>query len=254
LIYPNTVPNCAPSGGAALQAIYPTHGTWTCPGSGIMMWKDTANPEPVAKYSSTSFIVRVQPGIVASDEPAFITGVTVFTSYGQFAKTGYAGNMKDGGTSVGNVYLTDTGTPATATTNAHMLGNYSRLRSGVQFKMNVTMADLDSVATTKIKAGTSLIINVPQGFTNIILTNTTAFNMGSVETFTDGSTQIRGTLKADLGSTASADAKILAFSAKPPAVVRPTVFILHVLTDGITTDLTPFSVDAFGGFALVVSP
>jgi len=113
---------------------------------------------------------------------------------------------------------------------------------------------LDSVSSTKIKAGTSFIINVPPGWSNIILTNTTAFTNLSVVTHTDTSTQIRGDLINDLGGAASPQAKILAFKGTPPAVVRSTVFIMYVLLDGVTIDATPFSVDAFGGFALVVKP
>ena len=253
LITPSASPLCGSV--TALQVLYPSHGTWTCPGTGIMMWRDTAAPEQIPAYRAQSFLVRVQPGIVASDEPAFITGVTVFTNYGQFAKTGYAGNMKDGGTSVGNVYLTNTQTTSLATSSARMFGNMSSLKSGVPFVFNATIADLDILAATKIKSGTTLIINVPQGFTNVVLTSTTGFNNPpTVKTFTDGSTQIVGTLTADLGGVANADAKILAFRATPPPVVRSTVFIMHILSDGITNDATPFSVDAFGGFALVVSP
>ena len=252
LITPSALPLCGSVAG--LQMIYHLHGTWTCPGTGIMMWRDTSSPEQIPAYSAATFIVRVQPGTVTSDEPAFITGVTVFTSYGQFAKTGFAGNMKSAGTSIGNVWLTDTQTPATAVTNSHMFGNYSKPRSGIPFLMNVTVADLDSVSSTKIKAGTSFIINVPPGWSNIILTNTTAFTNLSVVTHTDTSTQIRGDLINDLGGAASPQAKILAFKGTPPAVVRSTVFIMYVLLDGVTIDATPFSVDAFGGFALVVKP
>jgi len=256
LIFPNASPNCGQN--VALQVLYPSHGTWTCPGTGIMMWRDTANPEQIAPYTAQSFLVRVQPGIVASDEPAFITGVTVFTSYGQFAKTGYAGNMRDNGGVIGNVYLTNTQTPATALISSptnHMFGNMSSLRSGVPFLFNVTLADLDSSTSTKIKSGATLIVNVPQGFTNVNVTSSAGFTGITKKTFTDGSTHIEATLVSDLGGpTTSPDAKILSFKATPPAVVRPTVFLMHTLTDGVTTDATPFSVDAFGGFALVVRP
>jgi hypothetical protein len=220
------------------------------------MWKDTANPEQIPSYSAQSFVSRIQPGIVPVDENAFMATVTVFTSYGQFAKAGYAGNMRDGGASLGNVYVTDTQNTATAITNSHMFMNQTGLRSNQPRVTNVTFADLDTVSTTKIKAGTTIIINVPKGFTAVSVSSYSGFNnTPTVKYYTDGSSQIMATLTSDLGGASGvAEAKILSFYATPPTVSRQTVFIMHVFSDGVTTDATPFAVDAFGGFALVVDP
>lgn len=237
--------------------LYPSHGTWSCPAVGIIMWSDTSNPEQIPKYSAQSFVARIDPGEVPVDEHAFMATVTVFTSYGQFAKAGYAGNMRNNGASVGNVYLTDTTNTSTALINTHMLMNLTGLKSGEPMLLNVTFADLDTVSTTKIKAGTTLIINVPRGFTDIELNSYTGFNSEpTVTPFSDGSHQIVAILSDDLGNDAGsvAEAEILSFYATPPTVARQTVFIMHVFTDGVTTDTPAFSVNAFGGFGLVVNP
>jgi hypothetical protein len=137
-----------------------------------------------------------------------------------------------------------------------MLGNLSGFQSSQQKLVHVALADLDTVSTTAIKAGTTLIVNVPIGFTGVTLNSWTGFNnTPTVSTNADGSTRIVATLSANLGTASgSAQAKVLSFNVTAPEVSENTVFVMHVMSDGETTDATPFSVNPFGGFALLVSP
>jgi hypothetical protein len=244
--------------GCATTPVYPTTAAeWTCPAVGIIMWKDNTTPEPLIQpYSARAFMVRVDPGDLPVDEHAYLVSVTVFTSYGQFAKAGYSGTMRNGGASLGNVYLTNTAVEANAVQTANMLGNLSGFQSSQQKLVHVALADLDTVSTTAIKAGTTLIVNVPIGFTGVTLNSWTGFNnTPTVSTNADGSTRIVATLSANLGTASgSAQAKVLSFNVTAPEVSENTVFVMHVMSDGETTDATPFSVNPFGGFALLVSP
>jgi hypothetical protein len=244
--------------GCSNTPVYPTSAAeWSCPAVGVIMWKDNGSPEPLIQpYSARAFMVRVDPGDLPVDEPAFLVSATVFTSYGQFAKAGYSGTMRNNGGSLGSVYLTNTAVEANAVQTANMLGNVSGFRSGQQKLVYVALADLDTVSTTSIKAGTTLIVNVPKGFTNVALNSWAGFdNTPTVTTFPDGTTRIIATLSNNLGTVAgSPQAKVLSFNVTPPSVSQNTVFIMHTLSDGETTDATPFSVNPFGGFALLVSP
>jgi hypothetical protein len=243
--------------GCATTSVYPTAAEWSCPTIGSLMWRDSGTAEPLLDpYSARAFMVRVPPGGNPVDEQAFIVSITVFTSFGEFAKAGYSGSMRDGGASLGNVYLTTTTNEANAVLTTNMKGNLSGLQSGVPKLIYVALADLDTSATTAIAAGATLNINVPKYFTDVSLNSYSGFNNPpTVIEGSDGTTRIVATLSANLGATASAQARVLSFYATPPAVTQDTVFVMHTFVDGQTTH-SPTSFPAFpiGGFALQVDP
>lgn len=230
---------------------------WTCIEENQLEWKDVASPEIVSPLGVKSFLARVEPGSLGSsaDEPAFTVSVTVFTSMGQFAKTGYSGGMRYTNAPVTNVYLTDTSDPATALQDAHMLGHKANIASGAQsVSINVAVADFDTGSSRYVKSGTKLIVNVPKGFSNVAVSSYTGFvSTPTITPYTDGSTQIVATLAEHLGDTSSAaEAKVLSFTANAPVVPDKRIFIMHCLLDGETD--TNFSVGAFSQVALQVVP
>lgn len=160
--------------------------------------------------------------------------------------------MTDASLSLGSVYLTDTDNPTTALEDAHIFGNKSGIVSGTTVKLNVTVADLDTEDLTEIKAGASLIINVPRGFTDVTPITNAAFSSITKRAFSDGSTQLIATLADDLGdaSDTAAEAQVLSFTATAPITNSTRVYIMHTLLDGETT--SNFSVGAIAELALQV--
>ncbi|MGI0020042.1 MAG: hypothetical protein ACREAY_06200 [Nitrososphaera sp.] len=239
-----------------VSAIYPsTSSEWKCDAANQLEWKDVATPEVVDALSSKSFLARMEPGDLVSndDEPAFMVSATVFTSLGQFASTGYSSSMQDGDGPVANIYLTDTTDPPTALQNGHMFAHKNNIADGIPVTIYVSLADLDTVSSNYIKSGGKLVINVPKGFTGVALGSFAGFSATpAITPYPDGSTQIVATLAEHLGDTSVAEAKILSFTATAPVVPDKRIFIMHALLDGETN--TNFSAGAFSQIALQVIP
>lgn len=237
-------------------AIYPSISSeWSCIADNQLEWKDVSNPEVINSLSARSFLVKVKPGSLGTtiDEPAFTISVTVFTSMGQFAKTGYSGAMSNTNAPVTNVYLTDTTDPATALQNSRMLGYKSGIPGSSSVTLNIAVADLDTSNLKFVKSGTKLVINVPKGFTDVAITSFDGFvDPVSVTPYSDGSTQIVATLAEDLGDTSAQEAKVLSFTATAPVVPDERIFIMHCLLNGETD--SNFSVGGFAQVALQILP
>ena len=227
---------------------------WTCPHDNMIEWKNVGSPQQIDPFDAKSFMIRIEPGSLGggSVEPAFMVSTAVFTNMGQFTKTGFSSGMTDASLSLGSVYLTDTDNPTTALEDAHIFGNKSGIVSGTTVKLNVTVADLDTEDLTEIKAGASLIINVPRGFTDVTPITNAAFSSITKRAFSDGSTQLIATLADDLGdaSDTAAEAQVLSFTATAPITNSTRVYIMHTLLDGETT--SNFSVGAIAELALQV--
>lgn len=236
-----------------LTEIYPATG-WSCIQANQLEWKNTASPVTIDPLDAASFRVRVDPSNISEgDEPAFITSITVFTSMGQFAKTGYSGSVRDATAPMTNVYITDTTTPATALQNVHMLGYIGNIDGSSSVTLNMAFADLDILNTTYVKSGTQLVVNVPKGFTDVAVASYSGFvATPTVTEYTDGSTQVIAILAEHLGDTSAAEAKILSITATTPEVPEERIFILHSLVDGETN--SNFSIGSFAQIALQVLP
>ncbi|MEM2140235.1 MAG: hypothetical protein QXJ74_01490 [Nitrososphaera sp.] len=231
---------------------------WSCPEENMIQWRDTASPEVVQPRSVVPFLAKYEPGTLGGggDDPAFLISASVFSSMGQFTKSGYSTGMRNAAEAIGNVYLTDTTVEATALQSNHMFGSMTGVASGGEFTMHVAMADLGR-NTAGIQAGSKLIVNVPKGFTieqSDILSWTGFDDTPTVTPFTDGSSQIQATLTNDLGTSTSEAARILKFRADAPVVPEKRIYIFFTLVHGQTTSGSNLSVGAVGEFPVQIVP
>jgi archaellum component FlaF (FlaF/FlaG flagellin family) len=216
-----------------------TTSEWSCPHDNMLEWRDTTTPEQIDGYSAKTFMVLYEPGtLTAGDESAFMISAGVFTSLGQFTKTGLSSSMSDTVMSIANVYMTDTTNTANAVVKDNMFGHMNGFEQNTEITLNVTLADLDTAAATTVSDGTKLIINVPRGFTNVEIVDSTGFDTGVNEPqiilYGDGTTQIVATVNGAVGDT-SKEARILSFNATTPIVEGVKVYIMHIHADGQTS-------------------
>lgn len=247
------------------QYIYPTSG-WSCPHDNLIMWVDTSTPVSIPGYGIVSFLMRQEPGTLTSgDEPGFNLNVGVYTSLGQFAKTGISSTMADANQPLASIYLTDTLTPSganSAISNNHMFGHKLAIpENNLLQEFRIAFADLDEPGATYIKNGTKLIVNVPPGFDNVLVNCVTSvgffcnplINEPKYVSYSDDSTQIIATINGNLGATdaTSPYANILVFTTRTPDVTGTKVYIMHVLADG-ETNVSNWSVSPLAQIALQV--
>jgi hypothetical protein len=229
---------------------------WSCPADNKIQWKRSSG-EVIEPYGVRSFMTKIYSKGLTIDEQAFMTSTTVFTSMGQFTKTGYATGMKKNPESLVNVYLTTaSATEATARDEANIKGNMSNIQSGSQVTLRVAISDFDTDATTMIKDGARLVINIPKGFTVNSVVNHTQFTE-SIVPYGDGSSQIIAVLNAseDIGDVSGGESKIIQFTVTAPVVTKKKVYIMYTLLDGDTQhSLEPFPISAFAEIALHVRP
>lgn len=236
--------------------IWPDVGSeWSCPGDNKMQWKRTSG-EVIEPYGVRSFMTKIASKGLTIDEQAFVTSTTVFTSMGQFTKTGYATGMKKNPEALVNVYLTTTSNEANARQEQYIKGNMSNIASGSQVILKVAISDFDTSSTTMIKDGTRLVVNIPKGFTVNSVADHTQFTESTVP-YEDGSTQVIAVLNAseDIGDVSGGESKIIEITVTAPIVTKKKVYVMYTLLDGDTQHGTePFPVSAFAEIALHVKP
>ena len=208
-------------------------GTWTCPIPNQLVWKNISDPVTVPGLSSVEFLARVIPGKIQSSGTFLETvpvDVSLFSTLGQFGKSGYSTSFHDSRTSIPNVYLTDL--PG-STNNANILTTINGITSGSVVKVNATLADFDTLAGFFIHDTDSrLIINIPKGWTNPSIIDPDGFTIQPISTFPDGSSQIVGILNSDI--TGVSDAQTIEFQVTAPTVTSTQLYVMHVLADGLS--------------------
>ncbi|AJW70740.1 hypothetical protein [Nitrosopumilus adriaticus] len=209
-------------------------GTWSCPMPNQLMWKSLSSPVSVPGLSTVPFLALVEPGFIGSSGDFLETvpvDVSVYTTLGQFGKSGYGTSYNEGSTTLPNVYLTDV--PGSSS-NANILSSIDSISSGSVVKLNATLTDFDDNLSHVIQATDSrLIINVPKGWTSPSIINAPGFTMDPIETFADGSSQIVGVLNSDISSTA--DTQTIEFQVTAPTVTSTQLYVMYVLADGISS-------------------
>jgi len=242
----------------AIVGITPTTG-WTCPHDGTMRWRNPSSPIYIKPYQAYTFLAKVAPGSINGDEPALLISVTAFTSFGQFAKQGYATNMFNSPpASIMNIYLTDTANNVTALVDSptnHILGNITLQNGETNKRIYVAVADFETSnnAASKMLTGATLIINVPKNFTQITIPiSIPGFDSVNKTQYSDGTTQIRARINTDVGDVVGKEAAVFYFDVKAPTVVQTRTYVMHTFLEGLINTSPQFEADAFGTFGLVV--
>jgi hypothetical protein len=211
----------------------PTPNNWSCPDTNILIWKNPASPQRVDPKSVFPFLVKLPPGDIGSSLPdpgAVLVQANVFSTLGQFGKAGYGTTMhSSNGAAIPSVYLSKV---VDSTAASNMMGNVTGIKPGDTVTFNAVFADLDDESSNKIFANSRLIINIPRGWTDPAIISTTGFDTIPPTTFPDGSSQIVGTLQADLVG----GAKTITFTAKAPPISETKMYVMYILADGLVTN------------------
>jgi len=210
-------------------------GSWRCPVNNQLLWENPGSPALVPAYSVVPFVVRVGPGTLSGGPTDVLENipisVNVFTTLGQFGKTGYGTAVDNGGSGLVNVYLTDN--PG-STSNTDILTNVTGIKSSSIIKLNATLADFDTGGSHYIDTNSRLIINIPKGWTNPLVLNAPGFTIQPIQTYSDGSSQIVGTLPSTLTGVGGV-ARTIEFQVTAPAVTTTQLYVMYILADGSTT-------------------
>ncbi len=206
---------------------------WSCIKENQVTWKSLSNPISIPKFSVQPFLVKMEPGSISASMPdleSMLVQATVVTTSGQFGKAGYDSSMRNDEDAIVNVFLSDT---PELIGNPNILGAVTGITSNQVVTFNPTIADFDNESTDYIKQGSRLIINVPREWTSVAVLSHNGFNTPTVQTFTDGSTQIVGDLINNLNGVSNLG-KTIQFSAVAPNVTSTKMYLMYILADGET--------------------
>ena len=234
----------------AIAPVPPTPASWTCPVQNQLMWQDINNPIIIPPSSVFPFLVRAEPGELAGSVDVIETVLiqaNVFTTLGQFAKTGYGSSFDDGDSAIANVFLSSV---KDSTAVANIMINQTGLLAQVPVTFYATIADYDDEAIYDIESGSRIIINVPRDWSAVSYPADPDFVISDT-TFL-GQTQIVGVLNVDIVS----GGKSLEFTATPPCIENPTMYVMYILGDGTVAEsgVTQMAIGPLAEIILQVVP
>ena len=211
------------------ETISPTPDQWDCPENNVLVWKDLDNPVQIPPYSVSPFISKVHADRLSSGSDvleAIVVSSSVFTTFGEFSKTGYSTSMDNGGNSYVNVYLSDV---AHSTSNADIKVNQT-VASGAVQQFNVVIADFETDGA-QIDDSSKLIINMPKGW-NIDENSITGFGdfVWNYNSFSDTSSQIIANFTSNLVD----GGRTIQFDATAPTVTNDQMYVMYILAHGKT--------------------
>ena len=215
-----------------ITTVPPTPAFWSCPVQNQLMWKNFATPIIIPPSSVFPFVAKVGPGKLAGANDileTILVSTNVFTTLGQFGKTSYGSSMVNDNSALVNVFLSSV-KDSTDVTN--IMINQTSVLAEVPVTFYATIADFDDESTYKIDSGSRIIINVPRDWAVVtpILPLDPDFIISDT-TFL-GQTQIIGELTVDIVD----DGKSLEFTATPPCVENPTMYVMYILADGTVSE------------------
>ncbi|MGV7225331.1 MAG: hypothetical protein ACQ9CV_00225 [Nitrosopumilus sp.] len=214
--------------------ISPTPDKWTCPESNQLMWRDTINPQRIEPRSVFPFLVEVGSGNMGSalpDAQNILIQPLVFTTLGQFGKSGgYGSTMHSSNVAMPNVFLTR---DVQSINSTDIMSELRGIQEGTTVKFNATIADMSSESDYGILANTDLIINIPKEWTFNSIVSHVGFDVPTVVTYPDGSTQISGNLNQSIDD--HTEAKTIQFTATAPFVPKTKMYVMHILANGLAS-------------------
>jgi len=223
---------------------------WGCYSQNQITWKNTVGLGTlVAPRTYQMFYMTVKPGQLGSSPmEAIPITASVFTSMGQFGKTGYAASMLPVTAPIVNVYATDTLVESQAVQSNHIdIVPKDMATTDPSLTLTFALAELNAEYhainnRNYINAGSRLIINVPKVFDVVEpITSFAGFvDPVVVDDYPDGSHQIIATLINNLGDSSNKEAKIIRFDVTLdptaiPDITKPKLYIFPVLANGDAT-------------------
>lgn len=217
-------------------------GSWSCPAVNTLIWTGSVT---VPARSATEFFATVgKPSVSGSSSvPSYSINFNVFTTFGQYAKAGYAGSMSKSASEIANAYL--------STSTGGTVGTISG-SSGSTIQGRATIANFGD--TGVINAGTRLIVSIPKAFNSVAVSPNppAGFNACTVNTFADNSSQISCPLASNLTSGQKAT---VIFTMTAPVVTDTKLYPLLVLADGTDGNAAPMgAVGPVSENVIVVTP
>ena len=230
--------------------VAPTPSSWSCPAQNQLMWKDIDNPLKIPPYSVFPFLAKTNPGYLAGMQDNLETVLIqadVFTTLGEFGKTGYGSSMDNKGSALVNVFLS---TVPDSTLVTDIYSYKTGILASTPQTFHATLADFDSDPSYKIAAGAKLIINVPKDWTNVSFTPDADFDITMQTVLTQ--TQIVGETTSQIQS----GGKSITFTATPPCVENTQMFVMYILAYGrvIHSSENDFSLGPLAEIILQVVP
>ncbi len=213
-------------GSCNLTTVAPTPNFWSCPVINQLMWKNFATPISIPARSVYPFLVTAEPGTISGSGAimeTLIVQTNVFTTLGQFGKTGYGTSMAEDDSVLANVFLSRV-KDSVALSDIYI--SDLALPAQVPVTFYATLADLAG-GIWEIEDKSRIIINVPRDWSAVSWVPDPADFTITDTTFL-GQTQIVGKLKVDIEN----GGKSLEFTATPPCVENPTMYVMYILADG----------------------
>jgi len=237
-----------------LEMISPASG-WTCPTENVLTWKNIASPISIDRQSAYSFLIKMHPFALAgaSDLETVVISTSTLTSLGAFGKGPYESAVKNAKEAIANVYLSFNGD---STASGDIRGVVMGIPNGTPVSFNATLAELSTSGEALVGGGpnpTELIINIPKEWTLPSVTGGSAgLTVGAPIIFADGSTQIRGTLDANLSN----GAQYIEFQVTSPPNTgsNAKMYVFHILATGTTSGVNPYTVGPIHEAVVQVCP
>jgi len=228
-------------------------GQWDCNLDNQMTWEPQGPVVQIPPLSVQSFLVFAQPGGLGSgkDLHTALIQTHVFTSSGEFGKGSYGSSMRASGSSMVNVYLSDV-YPGTGNDD-DIISTISGIPGGTSVAFNATLSEFESAASHKIEdedppGKAKLIINIPKGWTNVVVKESAGFDYVKYSSFTDGSSQLVGIVSNEI----LFGHETLKFRATAPAVTNTQMYVMYILADGVTD--SGWNLGSLGEIVLQVVP
>ncbi len=228
---------------------------WSCVNKNVVTWKNVAFPITIERQSAFSFLIKIHP-----DKPTGGTGLetilvstSTLTSLGAFGKAPYETAVADNKEAIANVYLSTYGD---STAGSNVRGVVMGISSGATVQFNATMAELSTSGEAIVGGGSNpaqLIINIPKEWTSPSVIGGFGFTVGPPTIFADGSTQIVGSLDANLSN----GARYIEFqvTAPPNTGSNAKMYVFHILASGLTNDGSdPYTVGPIHEAVMQVCP
>jgi hypothetical protein len=213
-------------------------GDWTCPGANTIMWRNYTSPITLLPKETFPFLVKLEGhSPMNTNFEAILVDSTVFTTSGSFGKGNYQSTAYSLGM-LANVY--ETSDPLNPLDLTNIVSSRLNIDSGSVQKFHIVLAEQDVVASSYIKAGSKIIVNVPRAFTlvDVIEGETTGIIIAplgvepSVVIHPDLTTQIIATITDDIGDQITAEAVVLTFEATAPVVETKKLMVMYTLGNG----------------------